>query len=88
VDVVTDEEHSPDDVPCRELSRRQREVAALIAAGYTNQEIARELSLAMGTVNSHIQQVRWRLGVEHRTQIAIWAARQGLHPRTEEPDRS
>ena len=74
---------SPDNVSPAALNRRQREVAILIATGCTNGDIARELSLAPGTVSLYVQQIRWRLGATKRAQIAIWAVRHGLYPRPE-----
>jgi len=64
------------------LTPRQREIAALIARGYSNAEIARELVLVPGTVANHVEQILTRLGFRNRTQVAAWAAELGLH-RTE-----
>jgi DNA-binding CsgD family transcriptional regulator len=61
------------------LTPRQREIAALIAKGYTNAEIARELVLVPGTVANHIDQILARLGFRNRTQVAAWAVELGLH---------
>jgi len=63
------------------LSPRQREIAALIAAGRTNVDIARELALTPATVGLYVQHIRWRLGVRPRGDIAAWAVQQGLYPR-------
>ena len=60
-----------------ELTPRKREVAALVAQGLTNAEIARQLVLSEGTVANHVQDILQRLGVRRRTQLAAWiAARQ------------
>jgi DNA-binding CsgD family transcriptional regulator len=61
------------------LTPRQREIAALIARGYSNAEIARELVLVPGTVANHVEQILTRLGFRNRTQVAAWAAELGLH---------
>jgi len=58
----------------------QREVAALIAAGLTNKEIAKHLGLATASVRGHIERIRERLGFNSRTQIGVWAATHGLYP--------
>lgn len=60
------------------LTARQQEVAALIARGYTNQQIAMELVLVPGTVANHVEHILRRLGADNRAQVAAWVARQGL----------
>ena len=62
-----------------ELTPRQREIAGLIARGYSNAEIARELVLVPGTVANHVEQILMRLGFLNRAQVAAWAAELGLH---------
>ena len=60
------------------LTAREEEVAALVAEGLTNAEIAARLGLAPKTVDAHVEHIRNKLGVRSRAQIAVWAAR---HPR-------
>ena len=55
------------------LTRRQQEIIALIARGYTNRRIAEQLVIATGTVANHIAQMLDRLGVDNRVQLAAWA---------------
>ena len=62
----------------RPLTPRQREIAALIAGGCTNQQIAERLVLEVGTVANHVAQILDRLGVANRAQVAVWAAMHGL----------
>jgi DNA-binding CsgD family transcriptional regulator len=62
-----------------ELTPRQREVAALVADGLSNKEIARRLGLSMPTVRNYIEHIMARLGFASRTQIALWAFRRGLY---------
>src|SRR5205823_14572492 len=62
----------------RPLTPREHEVAMLVARGYTNAQIARELALAEGTVANHIQDILDRLHLVSRTQISAWAVEQGL----------
>jgi two-component system, OmpR family, sensor kinase len=64
--------------PARLLTRRQREVAALVARGYTNPQIANELVLTSGSVANHVQRILRRLQVDSRAQIAAWALEHGL----------
>lgn len=61
------------------LSRREREVATLIAQGLSNREIARALLIGHRTVATHVQSILNKLGVDRRSQIAAWAAARGLH---------
>jgi DNA-binding NarL/FixJ family response regulator len=72
-----------DDIPASALTERQREVAALVAEGLTNQDIADRLCLERHTVSDHVAQILWRLGATDRLQVAIWATRHRLYrPRT------
>ena len=64
------------------LTRRQLEVAVLIASGLSNQQIAEHLVLTTGTVANHIAQLLDRLGVANRTQVAALVAELGLHRAT------
>jgi len=60
------------------LSRREREVAALVARGLTNREIARTLFLSERTAENHVQHILTKLGFGSRAQIAAWAVSEGL----------
>ncbi|MFI6502314.1 response regulator [Nonomuraea typhae] len=61
-----------------QLTEREREVLALIAAGRSNREIARSLAVAEKTVKTHVSNVLMKLGVQDRTQAALYAVRHGL----------
>ena len=54
------------------LSRREREVAVLVAQGLTNRQIADHLVIAERTVEGHLERIRGKLGLRSRTQIAVW----------------
>ncbi|MEA2643587.1 MAG: hypothetical protein QOG08_613 [Chloroflexota bacterium] len=56
------------------LTRREREVADLVAQGLTNREIATRLFISERTAESHVEQIRGKLGVHSRVQIANWVA--------------
>jgi DNA-binding NarL/FixJ family response regulator len=64
------------------LSQREFEVAACVARGMTNREIAAELVIAEGTVASHMVHILAKLGLASRAQVAVWAAER-LNPRVE-----
>lgn len=55
------------------LTRRQREIAHLIARGHTNAEIGAELHLDRTAVGEAVERLRDRLGLDTRLQIAAWA---------------
>jgi predicted ATPase/DNA-binding CsgD family transcriptional regulator len=55
------------------LSRREREVAILIARGLTNRAIATQLVIAERTAETHVSNILSKLGLDTRAQIAIWA---------------
>ena len=61
------------------LTPRQREVAALIAGGLTNEQIAKRLVLTPGTVANHVEHILRRLSVRSRTEVATLVAESGLH---------
>jgi ATP/maltotriose-dependent transcriptional regulator MalT len=54
------------------LTRREREIAELVAHGLTNQKIANRLVISKRTADSHVQHVLTKLGFTKRTQIAAW----------------
>ena len=64
--------------PAEPLTPREREVLRLVARGYTNQEIATELTLSLSTVKTHLEHIIAKLDVSDRTQAAVRAAELGL----------
>jgi DNA-binding CsgD family transcriptional regulator len=59
------------------LSRRERDVAKLVAAGMTNRQIGERLFISSRTVDGHVERIRNRLGVRSRTEVATWALERG-----------
>src|SRR5262249_6828960 len=60
------------------LTARERDVAALIGQGYSNRRIAERLVIAEKTAEVHARNIREKLGLDSRAQIAAWAAKHGL----------
>lgn len=58
------------------LTRREREIAALVADGLTNKEIATKLVISPRTADAHVEHILAKLGFRSRTQIASWFSRQ------------
>jgi DNA-binding CsgD family transcriptional regulator len=58
------------------LTEREREIAALVALGLTNRQIADRLVIAPGTVKVHVERILGKLGRTSRVQIATWALEQ------------
>jgi DNA-binding NarL/FixJ family response regulator len=54
------------------LTRREREVADLVAQGLTNLEIATRLYVSQRTAQNHVQHILTKLGLANRSQIAVW----------------
>lgn len=60
------------------LTARQRQVAAGVARGESNREIATRLGLSVATVKDHLTAVFNRLGLANRAELAAWATRRAL----------
>jgi predicted ATPase/DNA-binding CsgD family transcriptional regulator len=55
-----------------QLTRREREIAALVAEGLSNREVAERLVISKRTVDAHVEHVLAKLGASSRVQIATW----------------
>jgi DNA-binding CsgD family transcriptional regulator len=60
------------------LSPREREVAALLAEGLSNAELARRLYISPKTAAVHVSNILAKLGMSSRAEVAAWAVRTGL----------
>ncbi|MBY4401084.1 hypothetical protein HQO26_07160 [Rhodococcus fascians] len=70
-------ETEPDDSGLTVLTRRELEVARLVAAGLSNRDIAADLTISQRTVETHVEHILSKLGLENRTRVAAW-----IHART------
>jgi DNA-binding CsgD family transcriptional regulator len=61
-----------------QLTNRELEVAGLVAEGLTNQAIARRLAVAPRTAEAHVENIRRKLEVRSRAQIATWVTEHRL----------
>ena len=60
------------------LSRREQEVALLIAQGMSNRQIAEQLVITEGTAANHVNHILSKLGLNNRAQVAAWVAENRL----------
>jgi DNA-binding NarL/FixJ family response regulator len=60
------------------LTDRERDVLRMLASGYSNKEIARDLNIVEKTVKTHVSSILSKLGVTSRTQAVVYALRIGL----------
>jgi DNA-binding CsgD family transcriptional regulator len=63
-----------------ELTSREREIAALVAGGLSNREIADCLFISRRTVDAHVNHIYAKLGISSRVQLTIWE--RGIGPGT------
>jgi non-specific serine/threonine protein kinase len=62
------------------LTRREGEVAALVARGLTNRQVGAELTISEHTAATHVRKILKKLGLRSRSQLSAWVAQQGLPP--------
>ncbi|MFE3280296.1 protein kinase [Nocardia sp. NPDC059239] len=77
VDFALGEHHravAPADRGAANLTKRERQVADLVAEGLTNKAIAARLVISQRTAQGHVEHILTKLGFTSRTQIAAWAA--------------
>jgi DNA-binding NarL/FixJ family response regulator len=68
----------PPDGALAELTIREREVLALIAAGLSNTEIAAKLVMSVPTAKTHVSRILAKLGARDRAQLVVMAYQSGL----------
>lgn len=64
-------------LPDNPLTRRERQVARLVAAGRTNHQIGRALGIAEKTTEVHVHHIMGKLNAGSRAEIAAWVTRRG-----------
>ena len=69
------------------VTPRQLQVAALVAQGWSNRQIAAELVISERSAESHVERIRMRLGFRSRAQIAAWYVAMNPHQKSPPPDR-
>ena len=62
------------------LTRREREIALLLARGKSDRQISEELYIAVSTVGVHVHHILEKLGLRSRFQVGDWVAASGLEP--------
>lgn len=72
------EVRTPEPVMAQPLTERETDVLRLLAQGKANKEIAFELIIGEKTVKTHVSNILLKLGVQSRTQAALYAAQNGL----------
>jgi DNA-binding CsgD family transcriptional regulator len=60
------------------LTTREREVAALVAEGLSNGQIAQRLYISTKTASVHVSNILAKLGMASRAEVAVWAVREGV----------
>jgi non-specific serine/threonine protein kinase len=74
LDYALGKEPAPPKPADNPLTRRETEVAELVAAGLTNREIAARLVIAVRTAETHVEHILTKLEFTSRAQIAAWVA--------------
>jgi DNA-binding NarL/FixJ family response regulator len=67
------------------LTAREHEVLLLLAAGLSNRELAKRLSISERTARTHVSSILDKLGLHSRTQAALYAVQQGVTPASPTP---
>ena len=60
------------------LTRREQDVTALVARGLTNRQVAQQLLVTPRTIETHLEHIFAKLGVQTRTELVAWAIRQDV----------
>lgn len=66
------------DKKIEQLTKRELKICSLLAEGYNNKEISQSLYISEGTVKNHITNILNKLELRDRTQLAVYAVKNGL----------
>ena len=69
---LTDKKTTETKLDLKIFTERERDIMSLIARGFSNKAISKELFISEGTVANYITSILGKTGLEHRTQIAIY----------------
>ena len=69
---------TPETPPMVSLTKRERQLLELIAAGYTNAQLVEELGLAKNTVRNYVARIYEKLDVHSRAEAVVWARERGI----------
>lgn len=69
---LSDKKTTEAKIDLNQFTEREREIMSLIARGFSNKAISKELFISEGTVANYITSILGKTGLEHRTQIAIY----------------
>ena len=58
------------------LTKREQQIASLVASGLSNREIAEKLVISKRTVDAHVDHIFARLGISSRVQLTVWLREQ------------
>ncbi len=61
-----------------ELTTREVEVLRLVACGYSNREIANQLTISRKTAGNHVEHIYMKIGVSNRARAGLYAMKHGL----------
>ena len=78
VEAVMSRPSAPVEGPIGQLTRREMEVAVLLAGGMSTAEIARELVVSVATVRVHVEHILGKLDLHSRTQLVLWVREHGM----------
>ena len=63
---------APEQPPPGLLTCRERQIAALVAEGMSNRDIAQRLAISKRTVDAHLEHIFGKLGISSRVQLTTW----------------
>ena len=79
----TPTEHRTPRAEASPLTKREQEIAGLLAQGLSNRQIAESLVISRRTVDGHVEHIFDKLAVSSRTQVAAWVAARAHPPAVE-----